>query len=618
MEAGNPGFEDDPLCGMPVPATSSLSASHEGHSYRFCSTFCLEAFRRDPLAVLRSPPIGRTAPDDRSIAYFSMEIALDEGMPSYSGGLGVLAGDTLRACADLRVPIVAVTLLYRSGYFRQRLDDQGGQHEEPSRWSLAEFLQPLAYTSTVIIEGRRVRVRAWRYDVAGRGGFAVPVLLLDTDLPDNDPIDRMLSEQLYAGDDLYRLAQEIVLGVGGVRLLAAAGYKGLRRYHLNEGHAALAPLELLRAGNADRPEATWRPEEVRSHCVFTTHTPVPAGHDRFEWGLVERTLGPMVPAAVLRMLGDHDGRLNMTSLALNLSGFVNGVAERHAEISRTMFPGYGIHHITNGVHSVTWTAEAFQRLFDRYLPGWRGDPAMLRNADRIPNEGLWEAHVAAKAALLAAVKERIGRALDPQALTIGFARRATEYKRADLVLSDPERLRALARAEGPMQLVFGGKAHPRDEPGKALIRRIHTAARQLGDEIPVVYLPDYDLALAKLMTSGSDLWLNTPRRPLEASGTSGMKAAHNGVPSLSVLDGWWIEGHIEGVTGWAIGPAITAPETDRAADLNDLYEKLERILRLFHRDRAAWVVVMRHAIALNASYFNTHRMVQQYIVNAYL
>jgi len=614
MEEGASGFVEDPICGMPIPVASSLNASYGGRSYSFCSDFCLEVFRRGPAAALGQPPIGRKTPDERSIAYFSMEIALDPGMPTYSGGLGVLAGDTLRACADLRVPIIAVTLLYRAGYFLQRLDKAGGQHEELSPWPLADFVQPLAYATTVTIEARNVRVRAWRYDVAGKDGFTVPVLLLDTDLPDNDPTDRGLSGQLYSGDDRYRLAQEIVLGVGGVRLLAAAGYTSLRRYHLNEGHAALAPLELVRAANANRPEDAWHLEAVKSRCVFTTHTPVPAGHDRFDWGLVERTLGPVVPAAVLRMLGDHEGRLNMTSLALNLSAFVNGVAERHAQVSRTMFPGYGIHHITNGVHSATWTSEPFQRLFDRHFPGWRTDPAMLRNAERIPEVEVWEAHAEAKSALLAAIRARTGRVLDPEALTIGFARRATEYKRADLVLSDLERLRALARERGRLQLVFAGKAHPRDEPGKALIRRIHAAARALGDKVPVVYLPDYDLALAKLVTSGADLWLNTPQRPLEASGTSGMKAAHNGVPSLSVLDGWWIEGHIEDVTGWSIGGLSSQSDSDAT----DLYAKLQRILSLFHRDRAGWIQVMRHAVALNASYFNTHRMVQQYVVNAYL
>jgi starch phosphorylase len=561
---------------------------------------------------------GPAGPDRRDIAYFSMEIALEPAIPTYSGGLGVLAGDTLRACADLRVPIIAVTLLHRAGYFVQRLDERGGQQELPATWSPADFMPLLGHTATVVIEGRTVAVRAWRYEIAGKEGFTVPVLLLDTGFAENAPADRALTGQLYGGDDRYRLAQEIVLGVGGVRLLAAAGYTDLHRYHLNEGHAALAPLELARVMNADRAEGAWDMAEVKSRCVFTTHTPVPAGHDRFDWGLVERVLGPFVPASVLRTIGDHDGRLNMTSLALNLSAFVNGVAERHAQISRTMFPGYGIHHITNGVHSATWTSEPFQRLFDRHFPGWRGDPAMLRNAERIPAGDLWPAHAEAKSMLLAAIQERAGRALDPEALTVGFARRATAYKRADLVLSDLGRLRALARERGPMQFVFAGKAHPRDEPGKELIRRIHAAARELGDQVPVVYLADYDMELAKLVTAGADLWLNTPQRPLEASGTSGMKAAHNGVPSLSVLDGWWIEGHIEDVTGWSIGPAVSAPSVAQTTDLPDLYVKLERILRLFHGDRAGWIQVMRHAVALNASYFNTHRMVQQYIVSAYL
>jgi len=609
-----PGFAEDPVCGMPVSTSALLGATHRGRPYWFCSTGCRDAFVRDPESALQRPDPGEAPSDERSIAYFSMEIALDPGMPTYSGGLGVLAGDTLRACADLRVPIVGVTLLYRAGYFSQRLDDRGGQQELPASWSPTEFVRPLAPTVTVSVEGRSVRVRAWRYDIVGSGGFPVPVLLLDTDLPDNDPADRGLAGQLYGGDDRYRLAQEIILGVGGVRFLAAAGYAGLRRYHLNEGHAALAPLELVRAANTDRPEDAWRLQETKRRCVFTTHTPVPAGHDHFDWGLVERTLGPLVPSPVLRMLGDHEGQLNMTSLALNLSAFVNGVARRHAEVSRTMFPGYGIHHITNGVHSATWTSEPWRQLFDRHLPGWRNDPAMLRNADRIPGAELWAAHAEAKGALLRAIAGRTGRALDPDALTIGFARRATAYKRADLVLSDPGRLRALARERGRLQFVFAGKAHPRDEPGKDLIRRIHAVGRALDDEIPIVYLSDYDLGLAKLVTSGVDLWLNTPQRPLEASGTSGMKAAHNGVPSLSVLDGWWIEGHVEGVTGWSIGDVSAVSDGDAA----DLYAKLDRIVPLYHRDRGGWIQIMRHAIALNASYFNAHRMVQQYVVNAYM
>jgi starch phosphorylase len=599
---------------MPVHPDSPFRAEHGGQTYRFCSDFCREIFARDPSRALAAGPIGKLAADQRSVAYFSMEIALDSRIRTYAGGLGVLAGDTLRACADLGLPVIAVTLVHHKGYLRQILDEHGNQKDEPDPWSLDDLVRPLAPVVNVSIEGRDVQVRAFRHDIVGQGGRVVPVLLLDTDLPGNTPADRGLTDQLYGGDERYRLAQEIVLGIGGVRLLAAAGYDGLRRYHLNEGHAALAPLELVRAENADRPAAEWRFDDVRARCVFTTHTPVPAGHDRFDWDLVRRVLGPFVPAAPLEMLAGHEGRFNMTALALNLSGFINGVAQRHAEVSRRMFPGYGIHHVTNGVHSATWVCPAFRRLYDRHLPGWATDPPMLRNAARIPNEDLWIAHQEAKQELLRSVLGFAGRSLDENVFTIGFARRATLYKRLDLVFSDLNRLRDIARRHGRLQLVFAGKAHPRDEPGKEAIRRVFAAAEALGDDVTVVFLPNYDVTLAKILTAGVDLWLNTPQRPLEASGTSGMKAAHNAVPSLSVLDGWWLEGHVEGVTGWSIGSL--EPRSD--GDAAELYAKLETIVPLFHNDRARWTFVMKAAVALNGSFFNTHRMVQQYAANAYL
>ena len=604
----------DPICGMPVRPDSPFSATHDGQVFHFCSAFCREAFARDPARAVSAAPAGGAPPDDRSIAYFSMEIALDPRISTYSGGLGVLAGDTLRSCADLGLPVVGVSLLHRQGYLRQVLDEGGHQRDEADSWALGDLVQPLAPVAAVAVEGRTVHVRAFRFEITGEGGHRIPVLLLDTELQENAPQDRALTERLYGGDDRYRLAQEIVLGVGGVRLLRAAGYERIRRYHLNEGHAALAPLELVRARNEGRPHPEWRFDEVRANCVFTTHTPVPVGHDRFGWDLVGQVLGGFVPTEVFQMLGNQDGRLNMTALALNLCGFVNGVARRHAEVSRDMFPGYGIHHVTNGVHSATWTCPAFRRLYDRTLPGWAADPAMLRNAGRIPDADLWSAHVEAKGELLATVRRLTGRTFDPEALTIGFARRATLYKRADLVFSDLGRLRELARRLGRIQLVFAGKAHPRDEPGKELIRRVVAIGRELGDEIPVVFLPNYEMALARVIVAGADLWLNTPQRPLEASGTSGMKAAHNGVPSLSILDGWWLEGHVEGITGWSIGRAD--PQSD--GDATDLYAKLETIVPLYHRARAQWISVMKGAVMLNASFFNTHRMVQQYVANAYL
>lgn len=607
----------DPICGMPVAEDSPFHVGHEGQDIRFCSKYCADIFARNP----SRGSIG-CAPENeelrtRTIAYFSMEIALEPSVPTYAGGLGILAGDTLRSCADLDIPVVAVTLLYREGYLRQSLDEFGNQSDATDPWPTANFVRLLSPVVEVNIEGRSVFVRAYRYEIVGIGKQTVPVLLLDTDVAQNEAADRRLTTRLYGGDDRCRLAQEVVLGIGGVRLLAALGFNRLRRFHLNEGHAALAPLELVRSANEGRPSDEWEFKSVSERCVFTTHTPVAAGHDQFEWDLARRVIGELVPDPVAKMLAVRDGRLNMTALALNLGGFVNGVAKRHGETSRSMFPGYGIHHVTNGVHSATWTAPAFRRLYDSYLPGWDGDPAMLRNAGRISDREIWAAHREAKGALIARIRSSTGRMLSTDALTIGFARRATEYKRPNLIFSDVARLRRIVAAHGPLQLVFAGKAHPRDEVGKDIIRRIVAISRVLGDEVPVVFLPNYDMEVARLVTAGVDLWLNTPKRPLEASGTSGMKAAHNGVPCLSILDGWWIEGHVEGVTGWSIGGLATTNDDDRA-DAEDLYRKLEIILPRFHCDHMGWIDVMKNSIALNASYFNTHRMVQQYVANAYI
>jgi starch phosphorylase len=414
-----------------------------------------------------------------------------------------------------------------------------------------------------------------------------------------------LTGTLYGGDDEYRLRQEIVLGIGGVRLLRALGYDHLERFHMNEGHSALLALELLYEEDP-RSDVAGDIERVRAKCIFTTHTPVAAGHDRFPLPMVARTIGSLVPLDLLRRLGG-DSELNMTLLALNLSHYVNGVAKRHGETTQHLFPGYPIDSITNGVHSVSWTCDEFAAVFDRHIPGWRRDPFCLRYAIKLPGEEIWSAHAGARRRLFDAVRERSGVSLNPEAFTIGFARRATSYKRPALVLEDLDRLRAVRQRAGPIQFVFAGKAHPHDDGGKALIRTIVERAAVLGQEVPVVYLADYDLALARRMTAGVDLWLNTPQPPLEASGTSGMKAAHNGVPMLSTLDGWWLEGHVEGVTGWSLQGAA------------ELYEKLERtILPLYFTRRPHWIDLMRRTIAFNASFFNSHRMIQQYAAHGYV
>lgn len=606
----------DPVCGMPVAENGAVLLERGDQRLWFCSEFCKQAFVRHPLAYQAAVPTRTPQAADwpaRHVAYFSMEVALSNEIPTYSGGLGVLAGDTLRSAADLSVPIVGVSLVHRRGYFRQEIRNDR-QIEHDASWAPERFLTELAPQVSVDIEGRPVRLRSWQYDMVGSTGYTVPVLLLDTDVSDNRAEDRRITDHLYGGDDRTRLIQEVVLGVGGVRLLKALGCTGLRTFHLNEGHAAFAPLELLRMTDQ---AAGWDFASVRNRTVFTTHTPVAAGHDRFDSTLVSRVLGDFVGHDVLEMLGGAD-RLNMTHLALNLSHYVNGVALRHREVSSAMFPQYDIHQVTNGVHTRTWTSEPFMALFDRHIPGWRGDPMMLRNAIVLPPADVWGAHERAKDALVEQVTHRTGRRLRRDVLTLGFARRATAYKRATLVLSDLPALRAIAR-EHPLQFVFAGKAHPKDESGKEGIRSILRAAKELGDDVPVVYLAEYDLDLALTLVSGVDVWLNTPLRPQEASGTSGMKAALNGVPSLSVLDGWWREGCVEGATGWAIGAASSDSAVDTSrADALDLYRKLEQIVApQFYRDRDGWARIMRQAIGVNASFFNTHRMVRQYMAHAY-
>jgi starch phosphorylase len=612
----------DPVCGMVVLPEKGFTLSYAGYTVHFCSDYCQKKFRERPERYLTTllAPAHEEAKESRRIAYFSMEVAVSRLLPTYSGGLGVLAGDTLKSCADLRVRMVGVTLVSRKGYFDQLLDEKGRQQERPVQFAPGQFLRPLAQAIRVEIEGRSVAVRAWQFDLVGQSGSVVPLILLDTDVDTNSDYDRTLTDFLYGGDQNYRLAQEIVLGIGGVRMLLTLGYTGIQKFHMNEGHASLLVLELL--NREGRPEpADWDFEGVRSRSIFTTHTPVPAGHDQFDYGSVQRILGPAVPFEVLQMLGGRE-RLNMTLLGLNLCHYVNGVAKRHEEVSREMFPGYPIEHITNGVHSLTWTCESFKRLYDEWIPGWGNDPSMLRKALSIPNEKIWEAHVEAKRCLLDFIQQRTNRGLNPDALTIGFARRMTPYKRADLIFSNLQRLLEIAKQAGPLQFVFAGKAHPKDQGGKQLIEHIFSVAQQLGESIPVVYLDNYDVEMARLLVSGVDVWLNTPQRPLEASGTSGMKAAHNGVPSLSTMDGWWIEGQIEGLTGWSIGPNgenRTGGGQVDGADADGLYWKLQTVVvPTFYRNRGNWIDIMRHAIALNASFFNTHRMVQQYVTNAYL
>lgn len=560
--------------------------------------------------------------NERKVAYFSMEIGLEEGMATYSGGLGILSGDTIQSAADMRVPMVAVTLLHRKGYFFQKLTPDGWQTEEPSEWVVEYFTKEQPSRVAVKIEGRTVHIRSWKYEVKGAGGYVVPVYLLDTDLTENAPQDRELTHYLYGRDPAYRLAQEIVLGIGGVKMLRVLGHTGIDHFHMNEGHASLLTLELLdeqvrkRKGNGITTEDITA---VHDQCVFTTHTPVPAGHDKFPMDMVKRILG-VHEALKHPDVFCCDDKLNMTYLALNLSHYVNGVAKKHGEVSQHMFASYQIDSITNGVHAARWVCSAMADLYDRHIPGWREDNFSLRYALSMPKNQLLEARAKAKGQLMEYVNHQTNAGMDGDILTLGFARRATGYKRADLIFTDTEQLRKISREVGKFQLVFAGKAHPNDTNGKELIKRIVAGAAALKKDVKIVYLPNYDMALGKLLTAGVDVWLNTPKPPMEASGTSGMKAALNGVPSLSILDGWWIEGCIEGITGWAIGGQSRYSQdqtADDAGDAKSLYEKLRQVVQLYYKDNPHFCNIMLHAIALNGSFFNTQRMMQQYVLKAY-
>lgn len=560
------------------------------------------------------------------IGYFSMEIAVDDAIPTYSGGLGVLAGDHLRSACDLGLPIVGVTLIYHDGFFRQSIDSDGRQVERPVEWSPEEQLERLDARVDVTIGGRRVTVGVWRKVLTGASGCQVPLYFLDTRQPDNDPSDQSITDQLYIGDPAVRLSQEVVLGLAGPEMLSALGHD-IATFHMNEGHASLVPVSLLSkaVGGAIGTAASATIEDVRTRCVFTTHTPVPAGHDRFNRAVVRKILGTEMTEGLGALGCMERGQLNMTVLGMFFSGFVNGVARRHAAVSQAMFPQFRVVSVTNGVHMGTWAAPSTQRLFDRHFPLWREDNGLLRYAVTIPLEEVNAAHVEAKDSVLGEITRRSGRVLDPEALTVGVARRAAAYKRNDLLLSDTVRLKELVDEIGPLQVVFSGKAHPLDVQAKDIIAHIHDRAKILKKLVTVVYLEDYGMELAKLLCAGVDLWLNTPVAPFEASGTSGMKAAINGVPSLSVMDGWWLEGHIEGVTGWAIGGdpgagrrvPVGNPEVD-AADATELYRVLHDVVApMFYKDPDAFTAVRQGAMAFNGSFFTTQRMVSEYAAAAY-
>ncbi len=623
----------------------------------------------DYMAGADSTWFSRQFPQDinRPIAYFSTEFGLHKSLPIYAGGLGILSGDHLKEASDLGLPLVAVGFLYTQGYFTQRILDDGWQEATYANLAFQDLPvlpvidqghEPLLVS--LELAGRTVHARLWRIQV-GR----VALYMLDTNVEQNRPDDRTLTARLYTSDLELRLAQEIILGIGGVRALRSLGYNP-GTWHMNEGHSAFLVLELVRERVAAGSTFDEAVEDVRGRTAFTTHTPVPAGHDRFPEGLIDKYFATYWPQLGLERqtffaLGGHaqDGgeTFGMTTLALRTTGRHNGVSRLHGQVAREMWAPLWpdrpvdevpIGSITNGVHTGSWLARRMRDLYAAYLgPDWAervDDPETWQNIEVIPDRELWESRRHLKRKLVAYARERVraawvegrlhpvqvvasGVLLDPYALTIGFARRFATYKRADLVLSDPERLLNLInQPDRPVQIVFAGKAHPADEPGKQLIQAVYREVKRAENGGRLVFLEDYDMNLARYLLQGVDVWLNTPRRPNEASGTSGQKAALNGALNFSVLDGWWPEAY-NGLNGWAIGEGQTRedPDAQDAADADDLYRILEdEIIPLYYIERSAdglpgeWLRRVRESIRTIAPQFSMRRMLKEYVYQVYL
>lgn len=548
------------------------------------------------------------------IAYFSMEIMLESDIPTYAGGLGILAGDILRSCADLNISSVGVTLIYSGNTFSQFINLDGSQSFKEVDWQKQDHLKKLPQKIKLQIQNTEVIVGCWRYDIVGQDGSIIPVFLLDTDLPENPQWARDLTKALYSGD---RFGQEIVLGIGGVKLLRALGYKNIQTYHLNEGHSALVTLALLE-------ELDYKDEEVKKKCVFTTHTPIPEGHDKFEYDLAQKEAAKYLPWHIRKIASEEN--LSMTQLALNLSKVSFAVSKKHQKVTENLFPMFKIDSITNGVHHLTWISPLLQSLYDQCLPSWREDPTILKMAtSSLPNDILWSTHQECKKELISYVNKHLtstsylnektqdSELFGQDTLTIALARRPVPYKRPLLLYSDLERL--IRIGVGKIQIIQCGKAHPQDFVAQSFIQQIIKISKKLRSIIRVCYLENYSPRIARLLVQGSDIWLNTPQRPLEASGTSGMKAALNGVLNFSILDGWWIEGfEMNPFAGFSIGPkddSLTPINSDQE-DAKDLYDKLEtQIIPMYYDKKTEWINRMKNAITLGA-YFNTHRVVKEY------
>lgn len=599
--------------------------------------------------------------DDFRVGYFSAEFGLHNSLPIYSGGLGILSGDHAKEASDLGIPLVGVGFMYPQGYFRQLIPSHGWQEAVYELLDMSKApVRPIDASDghelkiSVRMGDRQVYARVWHVQV-GR----VPLYLLDTDVDENDPWDRELSARLYSGDSELRIRQEIMLGIGGVRALRALNIHP-SVWHMNEGHSAFLTLECIRELVSSGVGFDEAAPSVRAKSLFTTHTPVPAGHDAFPFHMVEKYFAGYWDEIGLDRdqffdLGRHEEEwgtsFNMTVLALRMSGQANGVSKLHGQISRRMWNSVWpeknvadvpIGHVTNGIHVPTWIPVETHELLNKYLgPDWldrHDEAATWERINDIPDHELWGLHVGLKRKMIGFFRERLRRSwvsgtsdatqiltggtfLDPDALTIGFARRFATYKRATLIFHDLDRLRRIVLdKDRPLQIIFAGKAHPADDPGKLLIQSVYNLAKhnQLGGR--VAFIEDYDMHLARYLVQGVDVWLNTPRRPREASGTSGQKAALNGIPNLSILDGWWAEGY-NGANGWSIGSdrEFEVPELQDSVDAGAIYDLLEEeVVPLFYdRDRddipRGWLAIMRESMRSNAPLYSSRRMLKQYV-----
>jgi len=549
------------------------------------------------------------------VAYISMEIAVDSNIPTYSGGLGVLSGDTVRSAADLELPMVGLCLCYSSGYFYQFFNEYGEQKEKEIEWNFFYEFEKVEKPIKIKIEDKEVLVSAWLYRVIGQSGHILPIYLLTTDIEGNEDWMKKMTGSLYDSTSRWnRIVQEMILGIGGVKLLNSQGYNNIETYHLNEGHGSFSIVELYDMLNGDL-------DKVRDKVVFTTHTPVPAGHDRFDQDLVNKVFENRMPSEISK-IADDNGSFNMTYLGMGLSRYRNGVAKKHGDISRKMFPQYEVDSITNGIHLGYWVSKPFRQIFNKKWPNWKANPSILQNAIELDDLDIFDAHIENKFNLISYQKGHSWNLLDEERITIGFARRFATYKRATLIFKDIDKLGSICQDK--IQFIFAGKAHPQDTMGKEYIKEIYKSGEYLYDNygVKVVMMENYNMDLSHMLVSGCDIWLNTPERYREASGTSGMKAALNGVLNFSVQDGWWLEGyHRNPMAGWAIGPDDSNPDdagvsNDWDIDSKAIYEILENEIIPTYLNHEEWLFRSKNAIAL-AAYFNSARMIKEYARRAY-